>query len=63
MYTVTSTEESSEFPTREKAVERARTLSRETRGRVTVTGSEDPVRMVYAGGSIIEFEKRTGGRR
>lgn len=63
VYNVISSEERVQVPTRKKAVERARMWSSQSRGRVLVTGTDEPVRMIYAGGSIIEFEHRTGGRR
>lgn len=63
MYTVSTYDEAIEVPTRKKAVERARSMSRATRGRVIVTGTEEPVRMVYRDGSVMEYELRTGRRR
>lgn len=63
MYTISNYEEAVEAPTRKEAVKQARAMSRGTRGNVVVTGSEEPVRIVYRDGSVAEYELRTGRRR
>lgn len=63
MYTVTDADETTEFEDRGDAVEHARDASRACRYRITITGTEGPVRMVYQRGELVEYEMQTRRRR
>ena len=59
MYQVTYGEDTHELPTRAEAIAKAREISTENRGVVSISDDQERERMTYQGGELISYDYET----